>query len=91
MNINIQILSFLFSFLYGIIISLSFILLKKAFYNYKKIYSFFNSFLYTIIHTLVYFKIIYIINGGIVKIHFLLTLGLSAYIFYTKLTKILSK
>jgi len=72
MNLSEQILSIVFSFLYGIII---FILYRKFYiylYASKKIYSFFNSLLFLLDLTLIYFISLYKINSGIIDLTFLI-------------------
>lgn len=72
MNLSEQILSIVFSFLYGIII---FILYRKFYiylYASKKIYSFFNSMLFLLDLTLIYFISLYKINSGIIDLTFLI-------------------
>jgi len=71
MSLIEQIISIIFSFLYGMIVYL----LYKKFYMYlyinKKIYSFFNSLLFLIDLTIIYFIILYKINDGVVNLTFL--------------------
>ena len=87
MELKTQIISFLISFLYGFIIYKTFLKYNIYFYNYKKIYNFFNSFLYTIILILVYFKIHYFINKGNINVYFILvTLITSVYLIYKRST-----
>ncbi len=68
-----QILSFIFSFFAGIIIQLIYKFSYKYIYNVKKIYTFLNSLLLFTNITLIYFKIFYYINGGIINIYFIMT------------------
>jgi NhaP-type Na+/H+ or K+/H+ antiporter len=88
MSLSEQILSIIFSFLYGVII---FILYRK-FYRYlytsKKIYSFFNSLLFLLDLTLVYFISLYKINSGIIDLTFLIiTISTFLILVYTNLQK----
>ncbi len=72
MNLSEQLLSFLFSFLYGFVVIIAYKISYKYIYNTKKVYKFLNSLLLMIDLTLIYFKIFYIINGGIISIYFIL-------------------
>ena len=72
MSLSEQVLSFLFAFLYGYISFLLYRLSYKHLYSLNKIYSFFNTFLFTIILTLIYFKIYTIINDGVINLYFIL-------------------
>ena len=88
MNLKTQIISVIISFLYGFIIYKSYIKVHNFFFSYKNIYNFFNTFLYTIILTLIYFKIHFYINKGNISIIFILiTLSTTASLLYTDFTK----
>ena len=88
MTLKEQILSFIFSFLAGIIIQLIYKFYYKYIYNVKKIYTFLNSLLLFTNITLIYFKIFYYINGGIINIYFLLITVLTfLYLNNKKFTK----
>ena len=80
MTLKEQILSFIFSFLAGIIIQLI--------YKFSYKYTFLNSLLLFTNITLIYFKIFYYINGGIINIYFLLITVLTfLYLNNKKFTK----
>lgn len=88
MNINIQIYSLLFSFLYGII----FYILLEINYNFlfegKIIYRIIISFLFVIVLSLVYFLILLKINNGILHLYFFLLMFtgyLLSFVIYKKL------
>lgn len=85
-----QIISLVFSFLYGVIINIIFHTIEKILYN-NKFVSFFNSLLFFCDITLIYFAAIYRINGGIVHIYFVLTMMLSFILTNKKFTKKMSK
>jgi hypothetical protein len=87
MTLTEQILSFLFSFLYGIITFFIFKIIKKYIYNVKKIYNFLNSLLFFTNITLIYFKIFYCINGGIIKLYFILITTITFLYLNKKFTK----
>ncbi len=72
MSLTEQIISILFSFLYGILIYLAYKISYKYLYTNKKIYSFLNSLLFVVDSSLIYFIIMYKINGGIINILFIL-------------------
>ena len=67
-----QIASLIFAFIYGIIINILFNLFKKYLYNTKYI-CIFNNLLFFCDASLIYFIIMYKINGGIIHIYFILT------------------
>lgn len=88
MSLIEQIISLLFSFLYGIIIYKLYNLFYKYLYIYKNIYSLFNSLLFLIDSTLVYFIIMYKINDGMVEIVFIIITIFTFIIFnYNNLQK----
>jgi hypothetical protein len=72
MNLFEQILSFLFSFLYGIIIFFVYKVSYKYLYNVKVIYKFLNSLLFVLDLTFLYYLGFYFINDGIIHVYFLL-------------------
>ena len=88
MNLDTQILSILFSFIYGVIVSYLYNL------NYNFIY--YNSYLYRISINilfctdlaLIYFILIKIINNGIIHIYFIISF-LCGFILFSKRYKIL--
>ena len=91
MNLFEQIMSFSFSFLYGIIVSHIYTKFYSYLYYQKKIYNILNSYFFCFLVTIIYFKTIYFINGGIVNLYFIL-LFVIGFIFYTKIfTKKMSK
>ena len=87
MTLKEQILSFIFSFLAGIIIQLIYKFSYKYIYNVKKIYTFLNSLLLFTNITLIYFKIFYCINGGIIKLYFILITTITFLYLNKKFTK----
>ena len=87
MSLNIQIYSFIYSFVFGIIVAFLFKFIYKYLYLVQKIYRLLNSFLFITIISLIYFKIMYIINNGIVHLYFLLTTILTFIITYNNLQK----
>lgn len=88
MNLKIQIISFIFSFVYGIISSILYINIKRYMLSKNKKIEFLNSFFFIMITTLIYFKIFIYINEGIINIYFLLITVLTfVYINYINFTK----
>ena len=84
MSLNIQIYSFIYSFVFGIIVAFLFKFIYKYLYLVHRLL---NSFLFITIISLIYFKIMYIINNGIVHLYFLLTTILTFIITYNNLQK----
>ena len=72
MDLNEQIISFIFSFLYGVIVQKLYQLSYEHIHTKKQIYSFLNSLLFMINITLIYFKIFYLINDGIINTIFII-------------------
>ncbi len=85
-----QIFSLIFSFNYGLIISFLYVKFYKYFYYSKKVYCFLNSYLFCFIVILLFFKILYIINDGVINIYFILISILSFIFFNKKFTNKLS-
>lgn len=78
-----QIISFVFSFMYGVIV---YYLYKKSYkylYFSKKIYCILNTLLFLLNITLLYFIVFYYINGGYINIYFLL-ITIFVFIFINK-------
>lgn len=90
-DLNEQILSFLFSLLYGVVCSMMYLLSYKFLYYSKKIYCFFNSFLFCNLLVIIYFKILYLINDGVYNIYFIITVIVSFLISCKIFTKKMSK
>lgn len=88
MNIKTQIISIIFSFIYGIAINLVYKKIYKYLFKIRKIYCLLNSLLFLIDLTLIYFKIFYLINNGIINIYFVfITLLTSISFSYKNFTK----
>lgn len=86
-ELNDQLLSFFFSFLYGVIIAFTFT--KSNCYLYHKgiKYVFFNCFMFCLLHTIFYFKIFYIISDGFIHLYFIMITFFSSILFYKYFTK----
>lgn len=76
MELNIQIYSFIYSFLFGIFLNSIYMLFNKLVRKTKMIIRFIISLGFMIIMTLSYFIGLLWINNGIVHIYFLLCLSL---------------
>ena len=76
MELNIQIYSFIYSFLFGIFLNSIYMLFNKIVWKTKMIIRFIISLGFMIIMTLSYFIGLLWINNGIVHIYFLLCLSL---------------
>ena len=87
MELNEQLLSFFFSFIYGFIVIIAYKISFKYIYYSKNVYKFLNSLLLMIDLSLIYFKIFYIINGGIINIYFILITIITFLYFKDKLFK----
>ncbi len=88
MSLIEQIFSFFFSFIYGLLVYKLYNKFHKYLYVNKKIYSFFNSLLFMLDITLIYFLILYKINDGIIENIFVLITLFSFILFsYINLQK----
>ena len=88
MNINIQIYSLLFSFLYGIIFYILLEINYNILFEGKIIYRIIISFLFVIVLSLVYFLILLKINNGVLHLYFFLSMFtgyLVSFVIYKKL------
>ncbi len=72
MSLKEQIISILFSIIYGIVIYFIYRKTYNLIHYYKKIYAIFNSFLFTIDVILIYFIIFLNINDGIINYIFII-------------------
>lgn len=88
MTLKIQIISFIFSFIYGIFVYKIYLLIYKYLYNVKPIYCFLNNLLFMLIITLIYFKIFYYINNANINLYFIIiTTLVFIYLINNKFTK----
>lgn len=86
-TLRIQILSFVFSFLYGIIVNLFFNFFKKYLYYNNFVYKFLNSLLFMIDIMLIYFKCFLVISDGYVSVYFVIISVFSFFLFDNLFTK----
>lgn len=88
MALKIQIISFIFSFIYGIFVYKMYLMIYKYLYNVKSIYCFLNNLLFMLIITLIYFKIFYYINNANINLYFIIiTTLVFIYLINNKFTK----
>lgn len=83
MGLDVQIYSFLSSFIYGLIFYFLLELLNILVKNVKLVFKFIISFLFIIIVACLYFIMLLFINNGVVHIYFILMV-LVGYIFSYK-------
>ncbi len=81
MTLNEQIASFVFSFLYGIFSQKLYRTFYKQLHTIKIIYKILNSLLFTLNLTLIYFKIFYLINDGMINSIFII-ITLSTFLYF---------
>lgn len=72
MDLKIQIISLIFSFLYGIFLFIIFKLEYKCIFLLKKRYQIICNFIYCIVFSLLYFFLLLFINNGSLHLYFLL-------------------
>lgn len=84
MTLNEQIASFVFSFLYGIFSQKLYRTFYKQLHTIKIIYKILNSLLFTLNLTLIYFKIFYLINDGMINSIFIIITILTFLYFNNK-------
>lgn len=88
MSLKIQIISFAYSVIFGILTYLIFNKFKKNFYLKNNIYSILNSFLFNFITIILYFEGHKLINNANINIYFILiTLSTFFLLNYTRFTK----
>ena len=83
MNLKLQIYSFVFSFLFGIILSVFTNLNYGLLFNKNKKTKILGNFLFLFDFSLIYFLGIKLINNGILHIYFLLLLSLGFLLSYS--------
>lgn len=84
MTLNEQIASFVFSFLYGIFSQKLYRTFYKQLHTIKIIYKILNNLLFTLNLTLIYFKIFYLINDGMINSIFIIITILTFLYFNNK-------
>lgn len=91
MNANIQLISFVISFLYGIFFNLLTIINFKLIENIKVIYKHIITFVYVMDMAIIYIIILYNLNKGYFHIYFILTVFIGYVLSYLSYQKLLSK
>lgn len=91
MILEIQIKLIIFSFLFGAFLSFMIDINKKYLYSNNKIFKAFFTFIFILVHTLLYFLILQKINNGIIHIYSFLTMTLGFYLEHVLLKKIIKK
>ena len=72
MDLEIQIQSIFFSFVYGMFSSLLFNVLHKALYSCNRIIRLISNFIFILFIFSLYFYLLYLINCGVVHIYFVI-------------------
>ena len=91
MNSNLQLISFLVSFIFGIFFCLITILNFKLIAKTKKFLQHILTFIYVIDMTIIYIIIIYKLNRGYFHIYFVMMVFIGFLIGYTIYKKLISK
>lgn len=90
MNLEIQIQSLVYSFLFGLFFSFSFNINYKYLFSYNKGIKFIFTPIFTTFHTIIYFFLLKKINDGILNYYFLL-LFLFGFLIGNKTTRKIRK
>lgn len=80
MTVNIQLITFIFSFLYGIIASFLFKLNYKIVNNLKKVFNNILTIIFTLDVLIIYVILVYYLNNGYLHIYFIMTLLVGIYV-----------
>jgi hypothetical protein len=88
MDLKIQIISLIFSFLYGIFLYIMFRIIYKCIFLLRKRYQIIFNFIYCIVFSLLYFFLLLFINNGTLHIYFLLLIIFGFLLSYQLLKKI---
>jgi len=90
MSLSVQIISFIYSFFYGVFFEILLDINKKFIYSSKVVVKIISSFLFILFNSLLYFIILLKINNGYLHIYFLLCI-LLGYIVMCKVKKFIFK
>ncbi len=74
MDLDIQIKSLVFSFLFGIYFNILIIFFDRFLYKVRIRFQVINSFIFCIINAIIYFFILKRINNGIIHLYFILSI-----------------
>ncbi len=80
MTANMQLLTFIFSFLYGIIASFLFKLNYKIVNNLKRVFNNILTIIFTLDVLIIYVILVYYLNNGYLHIYFIVILLLGIYV-----------
>ena len=87
MSLNIQIMSFFVSFIYGVLFEILLNFSSRILYSSKLFVKIIGSFLFSLFSSLLYFIILFKINYGVLHIYFFLCIILG----YTLMCKVRAK
>lgn len=88
MNLIVQIQSLAASFLYGIVFSFSFNIMYAFLFSKYRLLNVFTNICFSLLIFGVYYIILYLINGGIIHIYFLILLFASFYLYNKAFVKL---
>lgn len=91
MNLKIQVISLLFSFLFGVFLGILFKFNERFIYSSKKYEKIISTFLFVIINVLLYFIILKHINYGILHIYEILAIIVGTIAEYFVEKKLINK
>lgn len=94
MNYKIQLISFLFSFLFGVFFYLTSLINYKIIKKHSYLIKYLISFIYVLDMALVYILLLYKVNNGVIHVYFVLVLGIGflvSCLYYKKIKKICEK
>ncbi len=90
MALKFQIISLIYSFVFGLVFSLLVNLHYEILFSKKKWFRIFMNFLFVVDMALLYFLILKKINGGMIHLYFYLLILMGFFLGYTKTIKVRS-
>ncbi len=94
MNYKIQLISFLFSFLFGVFLYLTSLLNYKLIKKHSLFIKYLITFVYVVDVALLYVLLMYKVNYGVIHVYFLLVMGIGFLLscfYYKKIYKMAKK
>lgn len=91
MELKLQIISLVFSFIYGIIFSICTNLNYRFLFSKNKVFKVIFTIIYIVDFSLLYFLLIKKINQGVIHEYFLLAIGFGYLISFISFTEIINK
>lgn len=88
MNLELQIQSLIFSFIFGMFFSLMFNLFYKYLFRGKSWFRFITNMIFVFFHVILYFSLLMMINDGRIHLYFIIMLTLGFIIGNKKTKKI---